>query len=261
MRIAVIGGTGIYDPAIFGKGVKKELETPYGRVADVTVVELKDAEEREVIFLPRHGVAHGTPPHRVNYRANIYALKLLGVTRILATNSVGCINQDLKPGDVILPNDFLDLTKGRAGTFYDTEAVHVDVSEPYCPELRNTVMKAARDIGIKIRDGGVYACTEGPRFETPAEIRFLGKVGADLVGMTGLPEAVLAREQEMCYASICTVTNYAAGIAESKLTATEVLEIVAENREKLRRMLARSVNLVSRDRRCGCKDALRGARV
>ena len=260
MRIAVIGGTGIYDPDIFGEGTKKEVETPFGTVRDITIAELKGGK-LEVVFLPRHGVTHGVPPHRVNYRGNIYALKLLGVARIIATNSVGCISPDLKPGGVVLPDDFIDFTKSRVGTFYDSEVVHVDVSEPYCPELRKALLIAGEKQGIDVKNGGVYACTEGPRFETPAEIKLLGKLGADLVGMTGLPEAALAREQEMCYASLCTVTNYAAGIARHKLTVTEVLEIVAKNQENLRRILAKAVNLVPRDRRCGCKDALKGARV
>lgn len=261
MRIAVIGGTGIYDPDIFGGGVKKGVDTPYGRVGDITLAALRSSVNREVVFIPRHGTTHGTPPHRVNYRGNIYALKTLGVRRILATNSVGCISSSLKPGDVVLPDDFIDFTKTRKGTFYNEEAVHVDVSEPYCPELRESLVKAGKNIGITVRDGAVYACTEGPRFETPAEIRFLGKAGADLVGMTGLPEVTLARELEICYASICIVTNYAAGIATSKLTATEVQEIVAENQRKLREILAEVVRLVPDSRECACKDALKGAKV
>lgn len=261
MRIAIIGGTGIYDPELFGKGEKKVVETPYGNIRDITLVKLAGGEGKEVVFLPRHGAGHSTPPHMINFRGNIKALKQLEVTRIIATNSVGCINPALHPGDIVLPHDFIDFTKRRVGTFYDDEAVHVDVSEPYCPELREVLLEAGKQAGTEVKDGGVYACTEGPRFETPTEIRLLGKLGADLVGMTGVPEVVLARELEICYASICTVTNYAAGIAKEKLTATEVLELVAMNQEKLRSLLAVALKLIPEERKCGCKDALQGAKV
>jgi 5'-methylthioadenosine phosphorylase len=261
VKIAVIGGTGIYDPKLFGEGDKREVETPFGRAMDITVVKLKGWKGREVVFIPRHGAAHGVPPHKINYRKNIYALKLLGVTRVIATNSVGCINPELKPRDIVLPHDFIDFTKGRVGTFYDAEAVHVDMREPYCRELKEVLLRAAKKVKIEVKDGGVYGCTEGPRFETPAEIRMMGQLGCDLVGMTGLPEAVLAKEQEICYASICTVTNYAAGISTDKLTASEVLEIITESQKKLRNFLAAAVLLVPEKRRCTCKDALQGAKV
>ncbi len=261
MRLAVIGGTGIYDPAIFGDGSEKEVETPYGRVTDLTLVKPESREDVVIVFLPRHGATHSVPPHRVNYRANLFALKILGVERILATNSVGCISPGLEPGDMVVPHDFIDLTKSRVGTFYDAEAVHVDVSEPYCRELRQVIVETGKNLGIHIVDGGVYGCAEGPRFETPAEIRFLGMAGADFVGMTGLPETVLARELEICYASICTVTNYAAGIAEGRLTATEVSEIVGENQGRLRDVVYGALDLIPQERGCGCKDALKEARV
>jgi 5'-methylthioadenosine phosphorylase len=260
MRIAVIGGTGIYDPAIFGGGVEKDVDTPYGKVR-LTLVKPKRRKGIELVFMPRHGASHAVPPHRVNYRANLYALKILGVERILATNSVGCISPDLKPGDMVVPHDFIDFTKSRAGTFYDAEAVHVDVSEPYCPELRQALIEAGKKLGVTVVDGAVYGCTEGPRFETPAEIRFLGMAGADLVGMTGIPETVLARELEICYASICTVTNYAAGIARGRLTATEVVEIVEDKQSKLRKVVYGALGIIPEKRGCDCKDALKEARV
>lgn len=258
MRIAIIGGTGIYDPELFGEGEKKNVKTPYGTARDVTIGKLG---EREIVFLPRHGKRHALPPHRINYRANISALKKLDVTRVFATNSVGGINPSLKPGDIVLPHDFADFTRSRCTTFYNDEVVHVDVGEPYCRELRAALDKAAKKTASMVHDRAVYACTEGPRFETPAEIRMLRSLACDIVGMTGMPEAVLARELEMCYASLCIVTNYAAGIAKEKLTASEVLEIVGENQEKIRRTLMEAVLQVPEKRRCSCKDALKGARV
>jgi 5'-methylthioadenosine phosphorylase len=256
MRIAVIGGTGIYDPELFGEGEERRVKTPYGDV-ELTMVELKG---REIVFLPRHGKRHAVPPHKINYRRNMYALKKVGVTRIFATNSVGCINPGFKPGDVVVPHDFVDFTKSRHATFYDDEAVHVDVSEAYCSELREALLEAGKALG-EVHSRAVYACTEGPRFETPAEIRMLRLLGCDIVGMTGLPEAALARELEICYASLCTVTNYAAGIAKKKLTATEVLEIVGKKQGKIRKVLAAAALLVPEKRGCKCGEALRGARV
>jgi 5'-methylthioadenosine phosphorylase len=160
----------------------------------------------------------------------------------------------------VVPHDFIDFTRTRRATFYDSEAVHVDMTKPYCEELREVLIRAGKRAGgVKAR--GVYAATEGPRFETPAEIRMLSQLGCDIVGMTALPEAVLARELEMCYASIATVTNYAAGIKQEKLTATEVVEVVRRNEERLKKLILEAVRLVPRERNCPCASALEEARV
>lgn len=254
-RLAVIGGTGLYDPKVFEGAEERHVETPYGSVEAVT----GRLRGREVVFLPRHGKGHANPPHRVNYLANIYALKELGVTRVIATNSVGGINPGLRPGDVVVPHDFVDLTRGRTSTFYDEEVVHINLSTPYCPEVREALMGAAKAVLGRAHEG-VYACTEGPRFETPAEIRMLRTLGCDVVGMTGCPEAALARELELCYASVCTVTNYAAGLGE-ELTATDVLEVVRRNEENLRRVLVGAIEKMPEERSCGCGKALIGARM
>ncbi|WP_457554351.1 S-methyl-5'-thioadenosine phosphorylase [Candidatus Pyrohabitans sp.] len=256
-RIGIIGGTGIYDPELFGEKERKEVVTPYGRASPAFIGELGG---RSVVFMPRHGLRHELPPHRVNYRANIYALRQLGVSRIIATNSVGSINPRLAPGDLVVPHDFIDFTRTRRATFYDTETVHVDMTSPYCGELRRALITAGRSAG-GVWDRGVYAATEGPRFETPAEIRMLSLLGCDIVGMTGIPEAVLARELEMCYASVATVTNYAAGIKQEKLTATEVVEVVRHNQEKLRRLIVEAVALIPGQRGCPCASALEEARI
>ena len=198
-RIAIIGGTGIYDPKVFRERERRVLETPYGEASPAFIGELSG---RSIVFMPRHGAKHELPPHRVNYRANIHALKQLGVTRIIATNSVGGISSRLAPGKVVVPHDFIDFTRSRSSTFYDNEAVHVDMSQPYCAEMRSAIIEAAKGTLSGVEERGVYAATEGPRFETPAEIRMLATLGCDVVGMTGMPEVVLARELEMCYASV-----------------------------------------------------------
>lgn len=257
MKVAIIGGTGIYDPGLFGEGGEKDVKTPYGTVRDVILGVLK---EREVVFLPRHGRGHALPPHKVNYRANIYALKTLGVSRIISTNSVGGITSAFKPGELAVPHDFIDFTKSRVGTYYEDEVVHIDVSEPYCREVRKALIGAAKKVG-EVHDSAVYACTEGPRFETPAEIRMMRSMGCDIIGMTGVPEVTLARELEMCYASICTVTNYAVGISKRKLTSTEVVEMMVDNKKRVRRVLTQVVLGLSEERKCGCREALEGARV
>lgn len=255
-RVAVIGGTGLYDHKVFEGARGRRVRTPYGSV-EAVVGRLKG---REVVFLPRHGKGHANPPHRVNYLANIYALKELEVTRVIATNSVGGINTGLRPGDAVIPNDFVDLTRGRAGTFYDEEVVHIDLSTPYCPEVRRALIGAAKAVLGRAHEG-VYACMEGPRFETPAEIRMLRALGCDVVGMTGCPETALARELELCYASVCTVTNYAAGLGEERLTAADVLEVVRRNEENLREVLVEAIEKMPEERSCGCGKALTGARM
>ncbi|MFQ6137042.1 MAG: S-methyl-5'-thioadenosine phosphorylase [Candidatus Hydrothermarchaeales archaeon] len=256
-KIAIMGGTGFRD---LGLGEIREalsVETPYG-VANLMVGMI---EGREVIFLPRHGTDHSIPPHKINYRRNISALKSSGVGRIISINSVGGINESFSPGDIVIPDDFIDFTKDRAATFYDDSIVHVDVTEPYCPEIRRVLLEATEKVVGKVFDGGVYACTEGPRFETPAEIRMVKLLGCDVVGMVGLPEVVLAREKEMCYASICTVTNYAAGISKEKLTVSEVKEVIKKNREDMKKILVEVIGEMPEERSCGCKDALKDAKA
>lgn len=250
VEIAIIGGTGVYDPAIL-EGVKDEVvATDYGNVP----VKIGSYKGREVAFMARHGAGHSIPPHRINYRANMKALARLGVKSILATSAVGSVNRLMKPGDFVLLDQFIDFTKGRTYTFFEggPEGVtHVDYTEPYCEELRGYVIQAAQEIGQEVHPRGVYVCTEGPRFETPAEIRMFDRLGGDLVGMTQVPEVVLAREVEICYAAIAMVTNFAAGISPTPLTHGEVVEIMAKNGERLKKLLMRAIELIPPGRRCG----------
>jgi 5'-methylthioadenosine phosphorylase len=224
MSLAIIGGTGLGELANLLKNSQREdIKTPYG-VAPVVVGEWG---KRTVIFLSRHGLDHTIPPHKINYHANIWALKDMGVDNIFASSAVGSLKGEIKPGDFVLVDQFIDFTKGRRGTFFDstTEKVHyTDVTEPYNARLRTLLAQAAGEKAVRLHHSGVYVCTEGPRFETPAEIVAFQKLGGDVVGMTGVPEVVLANELEISYASLAVATNYAAGIAGKRLTFEECLE-------------------------------------
>lgn len=256
VNIAIIGGTGVYDPNILENIIDQEVITPYGSVK----FKVGEYAGKKVAFIPRHGSDHSIPPHLINYRANIWAIKKIGVKNIIATTAVGSLNLDMKPGDFVLVDQFLDFTKNRISTFYDgngREVVHVDVTEPYCPDLRNVIKVAATATNIEVHDKGVYVCTDGPRFETPAEIKMYAKFGGDLVGMTNVPEVVLACEAEMCYSTVSMVTNFAAGISPQALTHGEVLEAMAQNSKNIQKLIMKAIELISDDnKKCTCDKRL-----
>jgi len=255
--IAVIGGTGVYDPRLLEDIAYETVSTAYGDVKVTRGV----YRGKEVVFLARHGAEHSVPPHLINYRANIMALKKLGVRSILATAAVGSLNPQMKPGEFVFVDQFVDFTKGRTQTFFESRpegVVHIDLTEPYCPELRKILVRAARSLNLPACDGGTYVCTEGPRFETPAEIKMFRQLGGDLVGMTGVPEVVLAREAEICYAAVASVTNFAAGIAPYRLSHQEVVEMMQGQGENIRRLLMQAVSWIDEDRECACQAAVSG---
>jgi 5'-methylthioadenosine phosphorylase len=257
-RIAVIGGTGF--EKLFKDAEQLRLGTPYGIAPPLAA---RKIEDKEVIFLPRHGPDHSIPPHKINYRANIYALHEAGVQRIVAVNAVGAINRDFKPGDIVIPHDFVDFTKLRSTTFYDEAPVtHIDVSQPYCPEIRKILIENAGRFCSRVWDKAVMVCTEGPRFETPAEIEMFRRLGCDVVGMTGVPEAVLARELEICYATLCFVSNMAAGMQE-RLTPLEVSTVSAQIMPVIEQILIETVKAlpIQRGGNCPCATALKNARL
>lgn len=255
VKIAIIGGTGFEN--LLENARQLRLGTPYGISPPLRVGKISG---RNVVFLPRHGPDHSVPPHRINYRANIYALYELGVQRILATNAVGAINLNFKPSDIVVPHDFVDFTKLRSATFYDEAPVtHIDVSQPYCPEIRKLLIETAKKLGFHVWDKTVIVCTEGPRYETPAEIKMFRHLGCDVVGMTGIPESVLARELEMCYASICYVSNMAAGM-QKRLTALDVSKISKSVLPKIEQILIEAIGILPSERDCPCVNALRDAR-
>ena len=252
--IGIIGGTGVYEIVTMGDEIDtKVLKTPYGNSPKISIFKLHG---KKVAFMSRHSKGHSKPPHMVNYRANVYAMKKLGVDRIIATNAVGSLEREIEPGDFVIPHDFIDFTKLRNGTFYDDRTVHIDVTDPYCSDLRKTICSSG-----KVIDGGVYVCTEGPRFETPAEIQMFRLLGGTVVGMTGLPEAVLARELEMCYASISTVSNYAASISPTNLTIDEVFEIMEKKKRDLLTLMDTAISKMPFERTCHCVGALKGAEI
>lgn len=253
--MALIGGTGVCDVTVLEDAKEYHMDTFYGTIHYVRGM----YKGKELIFLPRHGKTHSIPPHLINYRANILGLKRLGVSAIISTTAVGSLNKDFKPGDFVLPDQFIDFTKSRHTSFFDggeNGVVHVDMTEPYCTSLRRTIEKAAQEIGgYALHERGTYVCTEGPRFETPAEIKMYHTLGGDLVGMTNVPEVCLAREAEICYATVSMITNFAAGISPSALTHSEVVECMAENSQRLRALIMRSVELYA-DHDCLCRHAL-----
>ncbi len=214
--LAIIGGSGLTRLAILESHHRRVVRTPYGEPSGALV--FGRLRGRDVVFLPRHGHAHTIPPHQVNYRANIWALREQKVSGVVSVASVGGIRADLGPGVLVVPHQLIDYTHGRRGTFFegpDQPVTHVDFTEPYSPKLRASLLAAATAAGQPVVDGAVYACTQGPRLETAAEIERLARDGADLVGMTGMPEAVLARELGLQYAAIAVVANHAAGRGDS----------------------------------------------
>ncbi|MCL6610892.1 MAG: S-methyl-5'-thioadenosine phosphorylase [Peptococcaceae bacterium] len=249
VKTAIIGGTGVYDPRILSGVREEKITTPYGTVKAV----VGSYRGREIAFMARHGADHSVPPHLVNYRGNIAALRELGVKNIFATAAVGSLNPEMKPGQFVFVDQFLDFTKGRPSTFVEEGVVHLDMTDPYCPGLRSLLAGSAEKLGLEFHRGGVYVCAEGPRFETAAEIKMFRLLGGDLVGMTSVPEVVLAREAGICYATIAMVTNFAAGISPNKLSHQEVVEMMAENAERLKGLIMQAVSDLDEDRSCACQ--------
>jgi len=226
---AIIGGTGIYD---IGTDLYSEtIQTEYGDVA-VDIVSIKD---EKIVFLSRHGKKHSTPPHLINYRANMKALCMLGVTHAYATVAVGSINNNFSLGDLVIINDFMDFTKARNNTFFDGSngVKHVDMSDPYCKMLRAKFSEYAIEQSIDVKGNAVYVCTEGPRFETAAEIKGYKLLGADVVGMTNVPEVVLAKELGICYSAVGIITNWATGFKDEEITFHDIKGSLKKNKEKI----------------------------
>jgi 5'-methylthioadenosine phosphorylase len=260
-KIGVIGGSGLYEIEGFVLNKKQTVATPYGKPSDRYL--LGKIGKTEVVFLPRHGSRHNIPPHMINYRANIWGFRKLGVDRILSISAVGGIKKGLTPGDIVILDQVLDMTRNRKSTFYDGKngVVHIDFTDPYCPELRKTLHKAGKLVRVSVKNGGTYVAVEGPRLETASEIRSFSLLGGDVVGMTGMPEASLARELEICYSGLSVVANYAAGISKRKLTVAEVMEAMKATTENIKRLLSETFRLIPDERRCACSEALREAKI
>lgn len=237
-KVAIIGGTGLTslkDLEITGREI---VQTPFGEPSGPLV--RGNLAGHQVYFLPRHGAAHTIPPHRINYRANIWALKEAGVEQVIAVNAVGGIRDDMQPGTLIVPDQVIDYTSARTNTFFEDglkQVVHIDFTAPFCESLRQNIINAADKASIEVIKEGTYAATQGPRLETAAEINRLDNDGCHLVGMTCMPEAALAREQELCYASISVVANLAAGRGTEDLTMEMIEKNLNEGMGKARQLL------------------------
>ncbi|MCL5733414.1 MAG: S-methyl-5'-thioinosine phosphorylase [Patescibacteria group bacterium] len=245
INIGIIGGSGIYDLGLPFK--KKSVKTPYSKKA--VEVYVGDYKGIKIAFLNRHGKNHSVPPHLINYRANIFAFKKIGVKDILSVNAVGAISKLIKVGDFVVIDQFIDFTKIRPSTFFEggkNGVVHTDMTNPFCEKLRIDILRAASDLKIKCINGGAIAVAEGPRYETAAEIRAYKIIGADVVGMTTSPEVVLARELNICYASICVVANYAAGISKKLLSHNEVIEVIKKREFDLKKIIFRFAELAGK---------------
>jgi 5'-methylthioadenosine phosphorylase len=255
-EIGVIGGSGLY--ALLSDAEEIAVSTPYGPPSDpVTVARVGD---RRVAFLPRHGRDHRYPPHRIPYRANLWALRALGVRQIVAPCAVGGLRPELGPGTFVVPDQLIDRTSGRVQTFYDEGAVHVSFADPYCPDGRRVVLAAAADLHPV--DGGAMVVVEGPRFSTRAESRWFASIGGAVVNMTGHPEAVLAREMALCYTAVALVTDLDAGVeGERGVTQEEVFASFGANTARLRSVLLTAVTALPTDRTCGCAAALDGIKL
>ena len=256
-EIGIFGGTGIYDSGLLENSKEITVDTPYGKTSDsITIGEFNG---RNIAFMPRHGKKHTIPPHLINFRANIWAFKELGVKRIIAPSAVGSLKKEFEPGNFALPSQFIDFTKSRKGTFSeDGRVIHISVADPFCPELQKVILNVTKIQGIKIHQDCTYVCIEGPRFSTKAESRFFRTTGADIIGMTLVPECQLAREAQICYVSLSTVTDYDVW-AEKPVTAKEVMETLAKNVEMTKKLLTFVIDQIPEIKSCSCEKALEEA--
>lgn len=244
IQLALIGGSGFDHPEMFDGTSEHTVATPYGN-AQVIIGRIG---ERQIAFLARHGKGHALLPHQLNYRANIWGLKSLGVKRIIATTAVGSMRLQFEPGSLVIVDQFIDFTKQRPLTFFDQGDVHrahIDVSRPYCSELGAVLLRCAQGASLAVHNGGCYVCAEGPRYETTAEIKAYQMLGGDVVGMTGIPEVVLARELGICYANISIITNWAAGISPTVLAHCDVVAMMDQNQAALRQFVRQCLSSIA----------------
>jgi 5'-methylthioadenosine phosphorylase len=257
--IGVIGGSGFYEFLTDAEEVP--VETPFGQPSEPVLV--GEVAGRRVAFLPRHGKDHRFPPHKIPYRANLWALRAVGVRRIVAPSAVGSLTASYGPGTLVIPDQLVDRTTGRSQTFYDEQAVHVPFADPYCPSVRAHAVAAARGNGWVPASSGTLVVIDGPRFSTRAESRWYAAQGWTLIGMTGHPEAVLARELALCYTTIALVTDTDAGVEEGDgVTQAEVFEVFGKNMTRLRDLVAKIVTALPAEREDDlCVHALDGIQV
>jgi len=259
VRVGVFGGSGFY--SFLDEIEQVAIDTPYGTPS--APVSIGTVAGRRVAFVPRHGVKHEFPPHAVPYRANVWALKELGVQRVLGPCAVGSLQASVKPGDFVVGDQLVDRTSGRPATFYDGPVTtHVSFADPYCPVLRDVAVACGREQGLSLHPRGTVVVVEGPRFSTRAESRFYSQQGWEIINMTQFPEVLLARELEMCYANISLVTDYDVGV-DGEIEAVsndEVARVFRENLGRLRDLLFSAIERLPEGRECPCGTALANAR-
>lgn len=259
-EVGVFGGSGFY--SFLDKTQEIKMETPYGSPSDKII--LGEVSGKRVAFIPRHGRNHDWPPHKINYRANIYAMKQLGVKYIFGPCAAGSLQPHIKPGQFVVCDHFVDRTKKRIDTFYDgPEVVHISMAEPYCPDLRKIVIETAKEMDIKYHPTGTVVVIAGPRFSTIPESRWFAGQGWEVINMTQYPEVYLAREQEMCYVNISLITDYDIGLEGhldiKPVSIEEVVKVFNENNEKIRNLLFKAIEKIPLKRECICSRALKDA--
>jgi 5'-methylthioadenosine phosphorylase len=260
--IGVFGGSGFYS---FLTGVEEvKIETPYG--APSGRLAIASIGDKRVAFLPRHGSDHSIPPHMIDYRANLWAMKVLGVTRLLGPCAAGSLQPNVKPGDFVISDQFVNRTYGRRDTFYDGPVVtHIGGSEPYCPQLRALAIEKAKELGIVVHERGTVVVIQGPRFSSKAESREFSSHGWEVINMTQYPECVLARELDLCYANIALITDYDAGLEGRPdvpaVTHEAVLAVFSQNIERLRSLLFRVIEDMPSGRECACGETVSHSRM
>ncbi len=259
IKIGIIGGSGVYNIEDLKNIREYSINTPFGKPSEKIVV--GEIESKKVAFLPRHGRGHFISPTEINAQANIYALKLLGVEFILSISACGSLKEEIKPRDFVLPDQLYDRTKFRKPTFFGNGIVgHISFAQPYCESLRKLVYSCAKSLGITMHYGGTYVCIEGPQFSTKAESNVYRSYGFDIIGMTALPEAKLAREAEICYVTIALVTDYDVWKEGYEVSVEEVLANMKYNTENCKKLIVEVVKNIDVNRRnCECKDALKYA--
>lgn len=255
-EIGIIGGTGVYDSDAFENVREVDVDTPFGKPSSKIL--LGEFEGRKVAFISRHGKGHIYSPTQVPYRANIYAFKKLGVERIISVAAVGSLKEEIRPLDIVIPDQIFDRTKHRKDTFFEDIVVHVGMADPFCPELRKAAIESVKELGLRCHERGTYVCIEGPQFSTKAESHFYRKMGFDIIGMTALPEAKLAREAEICYVTVAAVTDYDVW-KEEPVDVKTVLENMAKNEENIKAILRKLIPKIPEERNCECKEALKFA--
>ena len=261
VKIGIIGGSGLYEMSELKDRIEGAVETPFGPPSDKFVV--GTLRGRRVAFLARHGRGHRILPGELNFRANIYAMKMLGVERILSASAVGSLREELAPQEVVLPDQFVDRTYNRVSTFFgDGLAAHIAFADPVCPDLLEQVFRASQKVGIKTVKGGTYVCMEGPAFSTRAESNLYRKWGMDVIGMTNLQEAKLAREAEICYVTMALVTDYDCWHdSHESVTVDMIVGNLIQNSKNAQSLIVQTVEDLADKRNCGCGDALRNALI